>query len=373
MSHADVLTALQAVCPPVKTRPETGVSLVARFKRDDLGLAELGTFVFTTDWHLVPRGTETEWPDGRVCTHPADRFSELVGSLASLTDGTDEPALTVYQLGDMVDIWRSLTPDESPADRVNAVMEKYESPIKAMREDLDAGFLFGNHDGQVKKGAPPWLKPAIKEKDVMVCPKSMGRFKQALYLMHGHQFSGVEGLPEALKEAGCRLERRTRGRPPKTTTTPTPGPGNYVVEGTGEAFGEDEYLNARLRPGNLLPMADDEIYPRARAYQEPISPIPGHSPGNTEGFGLERFFFFARQRSWAESSETERVSVMVIGHTHVPRITYGARQDGSLFVLMDCGSWRGSKKLSQRMPVEVLNAQVGVIAENDLRIYQLTY
>jgi hypothetical protein len=25
------------------------------------------------------------------------------------------------------------------------------------------------------------------------------------------------------------------------------------------------------------------------------------------------------------------------------------------------------------MPVEVLNAQVGVIAENDLRIYQLTY
>ena len=53
MSHADVLNALQAVCPPVKNRPETGVSLVARFKRDDLGLAELGTFVFTTDWHLV--------------------------------------------------------------------------------------------------------------------------------------------------------------------------------------------------------------------------------------------------------------------------------------------------------------------------------
>jgi hypothetical protein len=34
---------------------------------------------------------------------------------------------------------------------------------------------------------------------------------------------------------------------------------------------------------------------------------------------------------------------------------------------------RGLAELSRRMPGSVLNAQIGVIAENDLRIYQLTF
>jgi UDP-2,3-diacylglucosamine pyrophosphatase LpxH len=88
---------------------------------------------------------------------------------------------------------------------------------------------------------------------------------------------------------------------------------------------------------------------------------------------METFYPMARDRCWIQSTETHRISVAVIGHTHRPRIVYGPRQDGSLFVLMDCGSWRGAKKLSKRMPQPVLNAQVGVIAENDLRIYQLTF
>jgi hypothetical protein len=33
----------------------------------------------------------------------------------------------------------------------------------------------------------------------------------------------------------------------------------------------------------------------------------------------------------------------------------------------------GLAELSRRMPGSVLNAQIGVIAENDLRIYQLTF
>ena len=370
MSHADVLATLQLFCPTDPARPECGVSLVSRFKRDDLGLAGLGTVVFTTDWHLVPEGTQVEWPVGRVCTHTAERLGALTGTLQRL-----HPAPQVFHLGDLIDIWRTLTPHASPRERVRAVLnaDTYGPAVKSLRERMQCRFLVGNHDERIVDGAPPWLREALSE-DVQLDGDDVGPYTQRLFLIHGHQFSGIELLPQQLKEAGVRLEHRNPAATHEVSPNPPPGAAAYVVEGKGEGSGDDEFLSPKLRPGELVPInQDSETFGRTLGFQPQISPIPGVSPNYDVSNAMETFYPMARDRCWIQSTETHRISVAVIGHTHRPRIVYGPRQDGSLFVLMDCGSWRGAKKLSKRMPQPVLNAQVGVIAENDLRIYQLTF
>jgi UDP-2,3-diacylglucosamine pyrophosphatase LpxH len=370
MSHADVLSALQQFCPADAAHPERGVSLVSRFKRDDLGLAGLGTMVFITDWHLVPEGTQSEWPVGRVCTHPSERIAGLTAALVTVI-----PAPKVFHLGDLIDIWRTLTPKASPKARVRAVLEAntFGPAVRGLRDNLDCHFLVGNHDTRIAEGAPPWLAEVLAE-DLRFTGDQVGRYKQCLGLIHGHQFSGIELIPQEIKEAGVRLEHKNPAATHDVNPNPAPGAAAYVVEGTGEGTGDDEYLNPELRPGELLPIdTKHEKFGRTVAFQPQISPIPGVGRNYDIGNAMETFYPMARDRYWALSTETLRISVLVIGHTHRPRIVYGPRQDGSLFVLMDCGSWRGGKKLSRRMPQAVLNAQVGVIAENDLRIYQLTF
>ncbi len=370
MSHLDLLAALQQFCPNDPARPERGVSLVSRFKRDDLGLAGLGTLVFTTDWHLVPDGTQREWPVGRVCTHSPERLGGLTLALLSV-----QPAPQVFHLGDMIDIWRTLTPKATAKRRVGAVLHAsmFGPAVQGLRDRLGCRFLVGNHDASIADGAPAWLADGLSE-DLRLVGDNVGPYAQCLGLIHGHQFSGIELIPEEIKEAGCRLEHRNPAATHDVNPNRPPGPAAYVVEGTGEGSGDDEFLNPALRPGELIPIHNDhESFGRTVAFQRQISPIPGVGPSYDVGNALETFYPMARDRYWTLSSETQRVSVLVIGHTHRPRIVYGPRQDGSLFVLVDCGSWRGAKKLSRRMPQPVLNAQVGVIAENDLRIYQLTF
>jgi UDP-2,3-diacylglucosamine pyrophosphatase LpxH len=365
MSHAKVLTALQQFCPNIAGRPESGVSLVSRFARSDLGLAGAGTFVFTTDWHLVPDGTQDEWPEGRVCVHPPERLMGLVTALGGIN-----PRPAIVHLGDLIDIWRTLTAADSVKARVDAVLQDYDA-VEALA-GLNCKFFTGNHDASIRDGAPPWLGAALNSALRLPGDQVTGVYKQCLGLMHGHQYSGIEQIPDEIKEWGVRREHRNPAAVSTVRTNPAPGPDAYIVEGTGEGTHDDEFLNPALHPGGLLPL-DKDTLGRAVAFQTQNTPFPGSSPNYDISNAIETFYPMARDRCWIMSTEKERISVLVIGHTHRPRIVYGIRQDGSLFVLMDCGSWRGSKKLSRRMPGSVLNAQIGVIAENDLRIYQLTF
>ena len=365
MSHASVLAALQQYCPADPGRPGSGVSLVSRFMRPELGLAGAGTFVVTTDWHLVPNGTQGEWPEGRVCTHPPERLAALATTLDAIG------GVQVVHLGDLIDIWRSLGRGDPVADRINAVLEDYGEAVEALAA-MECRFFLGNHDARLIEGAPAYLAARTNRSALRLTGDRQGRYSQCLGLMHGHQFSGIEQIPEEIKEWGVWREHRESGVVATGTTNPPPGPGAYIVEGTGEGTNDDEYLNPDLRADDLVPLTKD-VSGRTAVFQPQIQPIPGVGPNYDISNAIETFYPMARDRCWIMSTEELRISVMVIGHTHRPRIVYGPRQDGSLFVLMDCGSWRGSKKLSRRMPWLALNAQIGVIAENDLRIYQLTF
>ncbi|MCP5108281.1 MAG: hypothetical protein GY950_33150, partial [bacterium] len=61
----------------------------------------------------------------------------------------------------------------------------------------------------------------------------------------------------------------------------------------------------------------------------------------------------------------------VIGHTHHARITTDQR-DGKFFALVDCGAWiEKSTAVTGGEETVIKNAQIGVLHNNDVRIYQL--
>ena len=62
----------------------------------------------------------------------------------------------------------------------------------------------------------------------------------------------------------------------------------------------------------------------------------------------------------------------VIGHTHRARIVVDDTEE-HFFALIDCGAWIERCKTRVDDKEQVMeNAQIGVLFDNDIRIYQLT-
>jgi UDP-2,3-diacylglucosamine pyrophosphatase LpxH len=349
-----------------------GVSLIARYQQPLLGLDAAGTSVFLTDWHLVPLAMIDDWPIDTVCHHPVKRLASLIDSLVLLKQ--QQPGIRFCHVGDLIDLWRSLDEDTPIAARVARVWDDYEDALAPLRDDLHATFIIGNHDERIREDSTGPLagKPV---KRARINGAKTGPYLQRIEIAHGHEFDGIEGLPDGLKEWGVRQQRKSR--PPKASWQgfdgPPPGALNpYIGEDRAEGQAADEHLGVSAAAPLDLSITS---YPRVVHYEDDSSANPMNLPGvaRPDRNALEKFYGQARLRMWMTSTETERTSVMVIGHTHRPRIVWGTRPDGRIFVLMDCGSWRGQRSPAPGAPAKSWNAQVGVISGNDLRIYQLTY
>lgn len=83
-----------------------------------------------------------------------------------------------------------------------------------------------------------------------------------------------------------------------------------------------------------------------------------------------RFFRQAATAARLLKQHGHDVRLVVIGHTHSARMVYGDRGDGQRMVMMDCGAWFGKCKFGATGP-DLWAQQIGVLADNDLRIYQL--
>src|SRR5262249_33400046 len=152
-------------------------------------------------------------------THPAERLGALTSTLETL-----RPAPTVLHLGDLIDIWRTLTPQASPKTRVDAVLndDNFGPQVQNLRERMGCRFLVGNHDESIVDGAPSWLTESLSE-DLQRDGDNVGPYTQRLYFIHGHQFSGIEVLPQELKEFGVRLEHRNPDATHDVSPNPPPG------------------------------------------------------------------------------------------------------------------------------------------------------
>lgn len=319
------------------------VTLVARYDDPALELPEGAAHVFLPDCHML---TPSDAEQFRTYVFQLDGDLELLlAALARFTrDRADE--MQFYQLGDLFDLWRTLGGGGDTLE-ARAIAAHYSRLMTLLRsqapEGLDATILAGNHDFALRE-LGDWLAPRFLGIGGRRHPGG-----KAL-ILHGDAFDWVEGLPDALQEFIVRLVRsRKSGR-----------------KDLGAMEGDiAREVNRRLsRDPAADPFGDGA----------PLAPSDDLAPRFTQaaaGGGAVKFYGSALQLAEESARQGEDLRVVVIGHTHSPRIVAGKRSDGKPFALMDCGAWVGNFQAQGGGPEPILKAQIGAIVGNDLRVYQV--
>jgi UDP-2,3-diacylglucosamine pyrophosphatase LpxH len=321
LTHQDILAALQEGFGGAAAPGSQGVFLVARLHDPALEL-DPTPHLFVGDWHLTPAADA-----GRYRTYvfePAqhDAMARLIGCIGALraAGGT----LGLWQLGDLFDLWRTGAPGTPAADRAAAIEADYRESLLDPLRALNPTILCGNHDRDLetldgyRHGHLPVVVPSVHGgADVL--------------LMHGDDLDPLERFPRWLKE---RFVRRPQS------------PAGSLLGGG--------YLHDDLRTDSPVPLGRASVNVRQAT------------------IGLGGFYFGqARRRADDLRAAGRDVRLVVIGHSHQPRIVAGWRRDGRRFVMMDIGAWLTPTLLSRALSRPILNAQVGVKVGSDLRIYQL--
>lgn len=366
LTHDDILQALEA-------EYSDEVFLVARLNDPTLGMDDdTQPHVFIPDCHVVPKHDAIRFPhvtadEGQVAA--LERFLSLMKALRA-----QDPSLTVWQLGDFIDLWR-VGGLGGEVDDDMALVESDRASLIGHLQDLDMlgalpRMLVGNHDAEL--GGFRWRLP----REVVAPRRGAGGETR---LVHGHQFDPIETLPDDIKEFFARgaterippvalgmLEATNPHWQPRTPTDPPPRPPKNDLG----------YLRAGLET-DRVPLNRDAI--NVRAYVK-VSTPPADAflnnlgaPGAKTSLDPPGQTFFTDAAWWADQyAKTGRdLRLIVIGHTHKARIVRGTRADGTRLVLLDCGAWVGPGFLSKKLNRPIFNAQIGVKAGNEVRIYQV--
>lgn len=324
--------------------PAGGCHLFQRYENPALALDSALVHVFIPDLHMV------RYEDaGR---YDPSTFFVQGGALRALLEALHRlrhhGTLRVWQLGDLLDLWRSA--GAGPAAIADGIRYGHAETLDAL-DRLRPLRLAGNHDFDLFR-----VWPHV-ERYRIVAPAD-GRGGAALVL-HGDTFDFWEPrLPDALQAFAVRHAHHVYRHRSKPIQRWEEGPREAEREGARES---NRLSDARLRSGAGGParlMADPGAPPTANVFEN-LSATP------------ERKFLRAA-RALADALHREHgvdVRLVVIGHTHHARLVLDRTDDGHPFVLMDCGAWVGSCRFGDAPPIR--NAQVGVLAGNELRLYQL--
>jgi len=252
-----------------------------------------------------------------------------------------------YQLGDLMDLWRTLG---GGGDRIeaNAIAAHYTRLFTLLRsqapEGLNATVLAGNHDFALRDHGE-WLAPRFL---------GIGGRRHAggkALILHGDAFDWIEGLPDFVQEFFVRLVRsRASGRKDLGAIE------GDIARDVNRRLPRDPLADLFSDGAELAATWSDDLSPRFTRAGDGGKPV--------------RFYDSALRLGEESLGLGEDLRLVVIGHTHDPRIVVGKRSDGKPFVLMDCGAWVGNFKAPGR-PEAILRAQIGVIVGNDLRVYQV--
>jgi UDP-2,3-diacylglucosamine pyrophosphatase LpxH len=369
LGHGEILAALQQAFP-------SGVYLLSRLADPSLRLSDPTPHVFIPDTHIVPGGQIKSWPGSVLTESRVDVLITLLDALDQLR--STNPELVVWQLGDLLDLWRTgEVPLLATKERLKLLKSDWGSLMR--RFDPSAAFpirrIFGNHDEDLRSESGVSEKAFVPEDPGDAAGNDM-------LVTHGHQFDPIEALPATLKEFFMRgaTERITPYvRDFMAATNPqwsTQGPDlTFHAPKTPKANDTAGFVCPDLTANDPVPLGSEawnvkEIKLIIRTDVNPLNLATGpsvvqddHNP-SLWAMGKVR----ARDAGFAGYS----VALVVVGHTHNPRIIRGQQLDGSPFVLMDCGGWIGPRFLSPAMNQMVHNCTIGVRVGSDLRLYQLT-
>ncbi len=350
LTHADVLTALEDSFPLDAAHPERfGVALVAQYADPALALPGGRVHIFVPDCHLLSP------PD--LAVYPKNHFqldAELLTMLQCLRQlkKDNRGELLVWHMGDLFDIWRA-TGGRGDQAEVDAIAAAYKDHIKLLTASppngVRARILAGNHDYMIHE-LPSWaaLRVGIIENQ----DPALGD----ILVVHGDLFDWLEMvLPDQLKAFIVKAAKQ-------------------VTAGQTELLQEDRAIVAKVN--QAMQPGDVPIGPETSALAKG-RPVLGAGPNVSVNVvdaatasQPPKFFDNAAKLAVELKKHGHDIRTVVIGHTHQARMVQGARSDGVPLVLMDCGAWMGQCRLAKADPW-IWSAQLGVIAQAELRIYQL--
>jgi UDP-2,3-diacylglucosamine pyrophosphatase LpxH len=327
--------------------------LVARLANPAIGNADTSRlYVFVPDLHLIA--------DDRIhaFSYTTNQWAVLYNSLFRLAGVRAELAregvsVQVTQMGDLFDLWR----DGHSAERnsVQKIVGSWGNLLKllyrAPRDPncLRAQLLVGNHDAQMA-GTAGW---ALRRFLPVESPEA---FALAL---HGDWLDPTERLPDWLARTGLTLA----GRLPQAKDYPLGELRALLARNSEQANGFQDWIQHRAAP-TLQPMATS-----AETVDLPDEfNVLRKSAGQTHPFLEDAVKLVTTYRGQPNASRGfDNLRLMVIGHTHHPRISIDDTRDPP-FTLLDTGAW--IEKYRDSTGAVHPNSQISVVCGNDVRIYQ---
>jgi UDP-2,3-diacylglucosamine pyrophosphatase LpxH len=336
--------------------PITRLRLVARLEDDLIANPNPSSlYIFIPDLHLV---SDEQLIRYSYHFNQWETFYRMLFRIqdARKTLSKQGNPLEVIHLGDLYDLWRE-APRREQTPVVDRIIEDHLPLVKMLyrhRAGLRARVLVGNHDAGMI-GTPQFYLRLFLPKE------APGAFCLAI---HGDWFDSVERLPNWLKRFGVYIA--ARGPQPGTVYL---GDVRKMLRRKAQAadgFKSHIRLRAPTQLGKL------------RRLRQPETRLPRrlNVTRTSQNDRVHPFLPSARQavhrfRKEAKASPAWRTTrLIVIGHSHHARISVDDTADPAHpVVLMDCGAW--IEKYKDNDGNVYPNCQVGVIAGNDIRIYQL--
>ena len=350
------------------------VQLVARLKDARLGHPAVhGVRVFIPDVHLL---SKDRVKDFKYATNYVDVLTDVAGSLIKFKQsatGVGVP-VAVYQLGDFVDLWREnpmyfkmKEAAEKTELNVQRVMESHMTLSKRLfGPELGTRRVLGNHDFDTHE-----LETGIGAELRYYFPYDRDSYPVAIAL-HGDIFDNRERrMSEWLEHWGVyhfgpKVEQKVYDLQSLSA--------KIVQDHKGKDYENHIQLPEPASLGKSAHVKDERTLLKEELAQSRFNVKVAGDPSVPEGL-----FKFLPEAEYVTAYINDQTGwdlrFAVIGHTHHARIAVDDRseKDGGskrgFFALVDCGAWLEEGSLDGKV---VRNAQIGVLYDNDVRIYQFS-
>lgn len=347
------------------------VKVVAKLKNDRIGFPSADDIrIFIPDLHMFSKSRQEKYNyecHTNYNEDASDLLPKFVNFLLKFKTENQDKKVVVYQVGDFLDPWRETSKPwkTNPVELSQVtqhIIESNKDVYDVLVDDaLNTQFVLGNHDFDLHRDPnlfAKWRFLRFYITDDTDTPIG-GVF-------HGDLFSWVERIcpdwikqffvynfspKDSEKKIKKRVQKQIRKTHPKHPFTEKYKEVRSQIEPS--VFGE-------------LASSPDQIGDEWNVKRE----------GDASKGDLR--YLKESKRCFLEVNETEnyKLRIAFIGHTHNARI---AVDDGGddFFALVDCGGWikKYKGKVMEGGTEKVIsekNAQVGVLSENEARIYQLS-
>lgn len=326
--HDRLLTALESVAD---------VWLVSKLRDPRLNFPDEDRLnVFIPDIHLVTKRRPFVFR-----TNAVETLTAALGALKTLKAEVAPQRLVVYQIGDLLDLWREADGFDPNVDVASAIEDSHPDLMEALYDaGLDAQFLLGNHDYDLYRfpNYDVWQRRFYPAPPVLV--------------MHGDVLDWVEELPDQVQQFFVYLFS-PNVKPDRVQLS--------AMRRLNQQLGRRRKLNASL-PGGVAPV---------RKFGDPRVAAARFNVQDAQSPPTMLQHLEAARRKCAEADAEFGLSLTtaVIGHTHHARIAVH-EEAGKLFALVDCGAWI-EECVTEDDPTPRPNAQIAALGANEVRIYQL--